>query len=187
VSGAGSDGANGRDGAPGVGWQGEEGEPGFFLPLKGDKGDTGATGAAGSSTGGVAGPPGIGADDPEAPFFIPPSSKADLEILTAGLPANIASGDQVPDLYFTASTAGVVSFAAVSGPLLAAGLTIDLKKNGSTQYASATKPAVPVGGGVSAERVPDAPFRVASGDKLTISCSGGTTGPAVVYIGFTPD
>jgi hypothetical protein len=117
-------------------------------------------------------------------MWVPPKDEH-FRVITATSATTVTTGDQTPVFYMDRS--GTILWAAVSGASGTAGQTVDLKKNGTTQYSSATKPAVPGGGGVSAQRAPDnGSFRVAAGDYLTVSFSA-TTGPVVVYIGLAED
>jgi hypothetical protein len=111
-----------------------------------------------------------------------------LQVRIVTAPSNIQLGDQTPDLYITATSDGTIGWAAISGAAGAAGIVATFKKNGTDMWASSTKPTVPGGGGVSAERTPDGgSFHVAAGDALTLNLTARTVGPVNIMYGFTPD
>jgi len=113
---------------------------------------------------------------------------SDLDSILIGTSASFPSGDQTPNRYFTASTTGTISWATISGGSDSGGIIATIKKNGIDMWATSTKPAVPGGGGISAELPPDdGSFHLTDGDYITLNLTGGTVGPVLVTLGFIPD
>ena len=164
--------------------------------LWGVKGSAGAAGAAGAT--GATGPA-VWLPDPPAdddPFVWPAAAAgaaaaaagSALQVRVVTSPSTISLGDQTPDLYITASSDGTITWAAISGAAATAGAKATFKKNGTDMWAGSTKPEVPGGGGVSAERTPDSgSFHLAAADILTLNLTVSTVGPVNVMYGFTPD
>ena len=178
---AGTNGAVGPQGPPGLVVFGEDGDDGWPIPgPQGPKGDTGATGPPGAGGGGT-GTAGLVPHDHDDDYPFPVSSpdarkKGDI-LWTSKRRVPLGLGKRIYPRV-RGSITGIRLNATVT-PLSA--VTVDVLKNGTSIFPSATKPSLSAGSFLGTERVPDTltftetdyfQFKVVSGQNGDDAISG---------------